>query len=751
MPRPTPHGRKAAKTPGFKPGKNRWSDDKRAAMGKNPRKKWEPREERPARDDRGYRGNDDRVERGYRSGEDRPERSYRSDAPRTSDSRGRNFERVERPAQGGFGGRAPRSVDRGQFGNDRGERRDSRSFNRDERGPRRDFDDRGPRKPFDDRGPRRDFDVRGPRKSFDDRGPRKPFEDRAPRRDFDDRGPRREFEDRAPRREFEDRAPRREYKASRPVHDAPRPKWEPRVDRKPWEKGERPSTRARFDDRPRRDDVPADERTWRDERRDDRGARRPAWGRDENRGREERSHGRDDRRRDFPREDRPMAENLDQMSWEATDLGEIDDSGVDVAEGFAALGVPKMLVAALDKQGITAPFPIQAATIPDAITGRDVLGRGQTGSGKTLGFGLPMLTRLSQADPAGGAPRALVLVPTRELALQCADVLAPLAKTLRLDLTLIAGGMGYGPQLRAFERGVDIVVATPGRLIDLLEQGAVDLSQVMVTVLDEADHMADLGFMPAVTTLMDSVPADGQRLLFSATLDHAVDRIVKKYLHDPVTHEVDSGQASVTTMEHVLLQVLPHDKNGVTAAVANREGRSVLFCRTQMGTNRVAEQLRQAGVMAGALHGGLTQGARTRILAAFKDGTVPVLVATDVAARGIHVDDVTLVLEIDPPMSSKDYLHRAGRTARAGQKGVVASIVLPHQRKSMARLTGQAGVKVQPVQVRPGDDLLSELTGARTPDSAPIEEAEYERLIAPRRQAKGPRQGGGGRGGYRGT
>ncbi|WP_420177012.1 DEAD/DEAH box helicase [Luteococcus sp. OSA5] len=445
------------------------------------------------------------------------------------------------------------------------------------------------------------------------------------------------------------------------------------------------------------------------------------------------------------------------MSWEATDLGEVDDSAVVATEGFAALGVPSKLVAALDKQGITSPFPIQQATIPDAIAGRDVLGRGQTGSGKTLGFGLPMLTRIAEAESTGGAPRGLVLVPTRELALQCADVLAPLAKTLRLDLTLIAGGMGYGPQLRAFDRGVDVVVATPGRLIDLLEQGAVDLSQVLVTVLDEADHMADLGFMPAVTTLMDTVPADGQRLLFSATLDHAVDRIVKKYLHDPVTHEVDTDRASVSTMEHVLLQVLPHDKNGITAEIANREGRSVLFCRTQMGTNRVAEQLRAAGVMAGALHGGLTQGARTRILAAFKEGTVPVLVATDVAARGIHVDDVTLVLEIDPPMNHKDYLHRAGRTARAGQKGVVASIVLPHQRKMMARLTGQAGVKVQPVAVRPGDEELANLTGARPVDGMPIEEAEYERLIAPKRGGgRGPRQGGGrggfggGRGGYRG-
>ena len=231
--------------------------------------------------------------------------------------------------------------------------------------------------------------------------------------------------------------------------------------------------------------------------------------------------------------------------------------------------------------------------------------------------------------------------------------------------------MAYAPQIKAFERGVDVVVATPGRLIDLLEQGAADLSQVEVMVLDEADHMSDLGFLPAVTTILDAVPADGQRLLFSATLDGAVDKLVRRYLADPVTHEVDSGKASVTTMSHHVLLLAPHHKNQVTAEIANREGRTVIFARTQMGTDRIAGQLRDAGVMAGALHGGLTQGARARILAAFKSGEVPVLVATDVAARGIHVDDVSLVLQVDPPKTHKDYLHRAGRTARAGEEGAV--------------------------------------------------------------------------------
>ena len=440
--------------------------------------------------------------------------------------------------------------------------------------------------------------------------------------------------------------------------------------------------------------------------------------------------------------------DADQMDWHANELsnvqpGSFDPAGADAQGPFAALGVPAQLVAALAAQGIREPFPVQVATIPDALAGRDVLGRAQTGSGKTLGFGLPLLARLADADPTGGAPRAVVLVPTRELALQVADVLAPLARTLQLDLALIAGGMSYGPQLKALDRGVDVIVATPGRLIDLMDQGAADLSQVMVVVLDEADHMADLGFMPAVSSILDAVPDGGQRLLFSATLDHAVDRLVRRYLHDPITHEVDTDRASVSTMEHVLALVKPDEKVPVTAEIANREGRTVVFVRTQMGANRVAEQLRESGVMAGALHGGLTQGARARMLQAFRDGTVPVLVATDVAARGIHVDDVSLVLQVDPPMNSKDYLHRAGRTARAGERGVVVTLVLPHQRRSATRLTDHAGVTVRPVPARPGDGQLAEQTGARPVTGEPITEEALAALVAPRQPARkrGPKGG----------
>uniref|UniRef100_UPI001944C14A DEAD/DEAH box helicase n=1 Tax=Aestuariimicrobium ganziense TaxID=2773677 RepID=UPI001944C14A len=440
------------------------------------------------------------------------------------------------------------------------------------------------------------------------------------------------------------------------------------------------------------------------------------------------------------------------MEWTETEIDDLDLSAVSDEDGFARLGLPEQLVAALTAQGITDPFPIQAATVPVALTGRDVLGRGRTGSGKTLAFGLPMLTRIASRNGHKNSPAGMVLVPTRELALQVADVLSPLASTLGLHLALVAGGMSYGPQIKAFDRGVDIVVATPGRLIDLLEQGVADLSKVQVTVLDEADHMADLGFMPAVTTLLDAVPTDGQRMLFSATLDGAVDRLVRRYLHDPSLHEVDSSKAAVTTMEHRLLLVAPHHKNATTAAIANREGRTVIFARTQMGASRVAEQLREAGVMAGALHGGLTQGARARMLAAFKAGSVPVLVATDVAARGIHVDDVTLVLQVDPPMNSKDYLHRAGRTARAGETGVVATIVLPHQRRQVQRLVGAAGVRTEPIKLEPDDEQLSELTGARPVTDGPIAQEDFDALIAPKKSVRvaRPRQahGGRGRGGF---
>jgi superfamily II DNA/RNA helicase len=422
--------------------------------------------------------------------------------------------------------------------------------------------------------------------------------------------------------------------------------------------------------------------------------------------RNERSNDRPERK--FEPRERPQVEA-------PIDLGEVAEGN-----GFAALGLAPRLVQRMARDGITAPFPIQEATIPDALAGKDVLGRGQTGSGKTLGFGLPTLMRLAGGHTESRRPRGMVLVPTRELAMQVHDALEPLAHVMGVSIKLIAGGLPYPKQIDALRRGVDLLIATPGRLIDLCEQGAADLGAVEVAVLDEADHMCDMGFMPAVTTLLDMTPTSGQRLLFSATLDNDVDKIVKTYLKDPVTHSTESGQATVSTMEHHLLVIEPGHKQSLTAELASRDGRTIVFVRTKLGADRVATQLRDRGVMAAALHGGLTQGARNRTLDQFKDGSVPVLVATDVAARGIHVDDVGLVVQADPPAEHKDYLHRAGRTARAGGKGAVVTLLLPHQRRGMMRMAESAGVEAEPVRARPGDGLMTELTGGTKPSGFPV-------------------------------
>jgi superfamily II DNA/RNA helicase len=400
---------------------------------------------------------------------------------------------------------------------------------------------------------------------------------------------------------------------------------------------------------------------------------------------------------------------------------------------FAKLGLPEALVNRLARDGITTPFAIQAATVPDALAGRDVLGRGQTGSGKTLAFGLPMLTRIAGHRSTPRRPRAIVMVPTRELAMQVHDSLEPLAHVLGVSIKLVAGGLPYHKQLQALDRGVDVLVATPGRLTDLVERGACDLGGVEVTVLDEADHMCDMGFLPAVSDLMAKMPVAGQRLLFSATLDGDVDRLVKRFLIDPVTHSTDDATASVTTMEHLVWLVKPAHKGPVTAALAARSGRTVVFVRTKLGADRIAAQLREQGVRAAALHGGLAQGARNRTLDAFKAGHVPVLVATDVAARGIHVDDVSLVVQVDPPADHKDYLHRAGRTARAGGTGTVITLALPHQRRGVERLLELAGVSAQATMVGPHDGPVLAVSEGAVPSGVAVTEDE---LFPPRRPSR---------------
>ncbi|EST28292.1 DEAD/DEAH box helicase [Streptomyces roseochromogenus] len=422
-----------------------------------------------------------------------------------------------------------------------------------------------------------------------------------------------------------------------------------------------------------------------------------------------------------------LDKDLTDVTTEVTEAPEAADTTPQSPQiTFSDLGLPEGVVRKLAQNGVTTPFPIQAATIPDALVGKDILGRGRTGSGKTLSFGLPTLATLAGGRTEKKRPRAVILTPTRELAMQVADALQPYGDVLGLKMKVVCGGTSMGNQIYALERGVDILVATPGRLRDIINRGACSLEDVQIAVLDEADQMSDLGFLPEVTELLDQVPAGGQRMLFSATMENEIQTLVDRYLNSPVSHEVDAAQGAVTTMSHHILIVKPKDKAPVTAAIASRKGRTIIFVRTQLGADRVAEQLRDAGVKADALHGGMTQGARTRTLADFKDGYVNVLVATDVAARGIHVDGIDLVLNVDPAGDHKDYLHRAGRTARAGRTGTVVSLSLPHQRRQIFRLMEDAGVDAARHIIQGGaafDPEVAEITGARSMTEVQAESA----------------------------
>lgn len=389
---------------------------------------------------------------------------------------------------------------------------------------------------------------------------------------------------------------------------------------------------------------------------------------------------------------------------------------------FADLGLPRPIVQVLEKQGITEPFPIQAAAIPDALAGRDVLGRGPTGSGKTFTFGLPMLTRLAGSGASTpGRPRALVLVPTRELAAQVRERLDAPANALGLRTLDIVGGVNINRHIRSLAAPVDLLVATPGRAQDLIDQGKLSFADVEVTALDEADQMADMGFLPQVRRLMDHTPRTGQRLLFSATLDGDVQKLVTRYLTDPVTHSTAPVQASVDTMTHHRLLVGDRDtRNDIVLSIAAREGKTILFMRTKHGVDRQVKKLRRVGVNAVGLHGDKGQNARTTALAGFADGSVPVLVATDIAARGIDINDVSLVVHVDPPAEHKAYLHRAGRTARAGTSGTVVTLVMDDQRKEVTTLMRKAGVDAAETRVDTNPDALARITGARTPSGTPL-------------------------------
>ncbi len=388
------------------------------------------------------------------------------------------------------------------------------------------------------------------------------------------------------------------------------------------------------------------------------------------------------------------------------------------AATFAALGVPAPLVGALAAAGIHTPFPIQAAVLPDALAGSDILGRGRTGSGKTLGFSIPLVARLADGYTSAGRPRGLVLVPTRELASQVQEVLVPLARAVGLSVSTIFGGTSQRPQVAALHGRVDIVVACPGRLADLIEQGHCHLGDVEVSVVDEADHMADLGFLPTVRRLLDATPAEGQRMLFSATLDGAVDVLVRRFLTQPARHSVDPAEAPATLVHH-LLTINPADRTAVVAALASGSNRTLIFTRTKHGAQKLARQLVIARVPATELHGNLAQNARERNLASFASGGVRVLVATDIAARGIHVDSIDLVIHADVPAEHKAYLHRSGRTARAGAGGVVVTLQTQAQARDVRALMTKAGVVPLAATVTPSSTALRAIAGPPAALAAP--------------------------------
>ncbi|AQP50948.1 DEAD/DEAH box helicase [Tessaracoccus flavescens] len=417
-----------------------------------------------------------------------------------------------------------------------------------------------------------------------------------------------------------------------------------------------------------------------------------------------------------------------------------------MSSNFARLGVPTSLVTALQARGITTPTPIQEATLPDSLAGRDVLGRGRTGSGKTFAFLLPLVARLAggrQAPPKKA--RSLILAPTRELASQIEESLIPLAKTAGLSHVTVFGGVNQNPQVRALAKGVDVLVACPGRLLDLMGQGAVDLSAVTITIIDEADHMADMGFLPMVRRILDKTPQTGQRMLFSATLDQGVGVLVKAYLHNPVTHEADSAQSPVAKMDHHVLKVDKADRIRILADLAAAPGKTIMFTRTKHGAKKLARQLVQLGVPAVDLHGNLAQNARTRNLDAFHSGAVQTLVATDIAARGIHVDDVELVVHADPPAEHKAYLHRSGRTARAGKAGTVLTLATPDQTGEVRSLMRAAKISPTIASTRAGDQLIVDLAPGERVYLSPEQADAAAHPNRPQQEAQQPKQRGGAR------
>ncbi|APF34455.1 RNA helicase [Microbacterium sp. AISO3] len=692
-------GQSSAGTPGSKsPGhrgyraesedtgrKNRWSSQDRAGRDEARGIRSQARDDRGGRGERSFR--DDRGGRDDRA--PREQRGYGND--RRSDAGGR------RPYEA-----QPRD-DRRTFG-------DARPSFRDDR-PRRDFGDR-PARSFDDR-PRRDFSDRPnrddrPRRDFGDR----PRRDDRPARSFDDR-PRRDFGDRPnrddrPRRDFGDR-PRRDDRPARSFDDRPR-----------RDVGDRPNRddrpRRDFGDRPRRDDRPArsfDDRPRRDfsdrPRRDD----RPARSFDD---RPRRDFGDRPNRSDWNAETKSKAhqDHVDtvheRLQAEAVDAASVAQSS------FADLGLGDNIVRQLEALGAASPFPIQAATIPPILEGKDVLARGRTGSGKTIAFGAPLVESIlrSQAGKRrefGRSPKALILAPTRELALQIDRTVQAIARSVGLFTTQIYGGVPQARQVGALKKGVDIIIGTPGRIEDLQNQGKLDLSEVAIVVLDEADHMSELGFLEPMQRILRLVQDGAQKLLFSATLDREVAALVDEFLVEPAVYEVAGESQDTSTIDHRVLVLDHRDKAEILNSLVDRDGKTLVFARTRAYTEMLAEQFEDAGIAAVALHGDLNQGKRTRNLQRLTDGKVRVLVATDVAARGIHVDDIDLVIQADAPDEYKTYLHRAGRTGRAGRSGAVVTLITRQRRRRMTEMLERAEIDAPFDDVRPGDDILEEVSG----------------------------------------
>ncbi|UOE42968.1 DEAD/DEAH box helicase [Agromyces larvae] len=723
------------------PKKARWSRDERVASGRTPHRA-DARPEQGGRDgrDAGRDGRD--AGRRYDRDDRAPRREFDRDRAPRDGGAPRRFDRDDRAPRREFD-RAPRRFD------DRGERPARREFDRDRTprdggAPRRDFDrDRAPR---DGGAPRRfDRDDRAPRRDFDrtDRAPRRDFDrDRAPR---DGGAPRRfDRDDRAPRRDFDrtDRAPRREFDRDRAPRDGGAPRRFDRDDRAPRRDFDRDDRAPRRDfdrtDRPARRDFDRDDRARAPRRFDDRGERpaRREFDRDRTdradrapRRDVERPGFRDSERRPssfYPaRDERPAFTPEDDVVLERLAADAIQAEAVD-GVSFGDLGLGQNIVRALGDLGAEHPFPIQAATIPVVLEGRDVLGRGRTGSGKTIAFGAPTVERLMQLWAAkqrdlpngpdgrrkremGRAPRALILAPTRELALQIDRTVQPIAQAVGLFTTQVYGGVPQARQVGALRRGVDIVIGTPGRIEDLERQGHLDLSAIEITVLDEADHMCDLGFLEPVQRILRLTKPGGQKLLFSATLDTGVATLVDEFLVDPAVHEVAGEDQSSGTIDHRVFVIENRDKRDIVAALADRDGKTLVFSRTRAFAEDLTEHLEEAGIRAVALHGDLNQSRRTRNLHQLTSGRVDVLVATDVAARGIHVDDIDLVIQADAPDEYKTYLHRAGRTGRAGRMGRVVTLIPRNRQRRMNDLLDRAEIEVDFEDVRLGDALLDDL------------------------------------------